>query len=104
MRTVSRETDCENVTIHNDRIENVMEDIQCDIVTSRALASLRQLILYTQSQWQTHSNFQMILPKGQNYQDEIDDAHTKFDFDIVDHPSKTDSRARILIVNNITQK
>ncbi len=104
MRTVSRETECENVTIHNDRIENIMDDMQCDIVTSRALASLRQLIIYTQSQWANNANFQMILPKGQNYLDEINDARIKFEFDCVDHPSHTDDMARILIVNNITEK
>jgi 16S rRNA (guanine527-N7)-methyltransferase len=104
MRTVSRETGCENVTIHNDRIENIMDDMQCDIVTSRALASLRQLIIYTQSQWANNANFQMILPKGQNYLDEINDARIKFEFDCVDHLSQTDNMARILIVNNIAEK
>ena len=42
MRTVSRETNLSNVTIHNDRIENVIGDIDADYVSARALASLNK--------------------------------------------------------------
>lgn len=104
LRNVSRETLCDNVTIHNDRIENIIGDIDCDVVTSRALASLRMLICYTQSLWVDNINFKLISPKGQNYTAEITDAEIKYTFDYADYPSKTDDAARILSVGNIIEK
>lgn len=104
LQTVSRETSCDNVTVINDRIENVIDDVKVDIVTSRALASLRQLINYTASQWMDNSDFKMILPKGKNYKDEIDEALKNYHFDVGVHESKTQKDARILIVGNITKK
>ena len=104
LRTVSRETLCDNVTIHNDRIENVIGDISCDIVTSRALASLRMLIWYAQPLWDENIHFKLITPKGQNYEAEIADAEVKYTFDYAEHPSKTDDSARILSVGNIIEK
>lgn len=104
LRTVSRETSCENVTIHNDRIENVIGDIDVDMVSARALASIRQLMVYTKPVWHNRNEVMMMLPKGQNFQEEINDAQTKFDFDYKDYASVTDPHARIIIVGNITQK
>jgi 16S rRNA (guanine527-N7)-methyltransferase len=104
LRNVSRETLCDNVTIHNDRIENVIGDISCDVVTSRALASLRMLICYTAPLWDNNIDFKLIIPKGQNYEAEIKDAEVKYTFDYADYPSKTDAAARILSVGNIIEK
>jgi 16S rRNA (guanine527-N7)-methyltransferase len=99
LRTVSRETQCENVTIYNDRIENVMVDIKADLITARALASLRSLIDYSYPYCEN-----MLLLKGKNWCDEIAEAQKRYDFDLHDYPSKTDDAARILIVNNIGLK
>jgi 16S rRNA (guanine527-N7)-methyltransferase len=104
LRDVSRETKCENVTINNERVENIIHDIQVDVLTSRALASMRQLLVYGQPLWSAKPTLQYILPKGKNWQDEVNEAKGKFDFNIEDYPSQTDPQARILIVGNITQK
>jgi 16S rRNA (guanine527-N7)-methyltransferase len=104
LRTVSRETSCENVTIHNDRIENVIDDIDADMISARALASIRQLMIYTKPVWKNGDDITMLLPKGQNFQDEIEDALTKFNFEYTQHKSVTDPHARILIVGKIVQK
>ncbi len=104
LRTVSRETLCENVTIHNDRIENVIGEIDADMISARALASIRQLMVYTKPVWENGDDITMLLPKGQNFQDEIDDALTKFDFEYAQHESITDPNAQILIVGKIVQK
>jgi len=101
LKTVSRETSAKNVIIHNRRIEDVLPDLDCDIVTARALASLDQLIAYTQSQWSKNSDFQMILLKGAQWQSEITQAQEKYDFIVQDFPSAMDKNARILIVGNI---
>ena len=99
LKNVSRETSCENVVIHNDRIENKIGDIKADLITARALASLRSLIDYG---YPHHQNY--LLLKGKNWQDEISEAEKKYAFDVQDLSSKTDDYARILIVGNIAQK
>ena len=104
LRTVSRETKCNNVTILNGRIEENICDIEADMVSARALASLRQLVIYTKPLWENNINFKILCPKGQNYRDEIDDACLKYDFDLSDYGSQTDPNARILIVGNILEK
>lgn len=104
LRTVSRETSLNNVTIYNERIEDRIDKINVDMVTSRALASVRQLIIYTQPVWSKNAELKILMPKGKNWQEEIDEAKKKFTFDFSDRSSKTDELARILTVGNITQK
>jgi 16S rRNA (guanine527-N7)-methyltransferase len=104
LRTVSRETSCQNVAIHNGRIENTIDDIHADMVTCRALASLKKLIIYTKSQWDNNIDFTLLSPKGANFNDEIIDAEKLFSFDLSDYPSVTNDQARILIVGNIIEK
>lgn len=104
LRTVSRETSCDNVTIYTDRIENKIGDMDVDMVTCRALASVRQLLIYTQPLWNNNIDFKILMPKGRNWRDEISEAEKKFTFDLSDFLSKTDDEARILIVGNIIQK
>jgi 16S rRNA (guanine527-N7)-methyltransferase len=84
LRTVSRETSCQNVAIHNGRIENTIDDIHADMVTCRALASLKKLIIYTKSQWDNNIDFTLLSPKGANFNDEIIDAEKLFSFDLSD--------------------
>ena len=104
LQTVSRETSCKNVKIINGRIENVISEIDTDMVTCRALASVRQLLIYTQPLWNDNKDFKILMPKGKNWRDEIDEAVKKFTFDVSDYQSKTDSEARILIVGKVAQK
>ena len=101
LQTVSRETNCKNVKIFNDRIENVIGEIEADCLTARALASLRQLINFSTPLWKTNKKFTMILPKGANFETEIDEAYKSYTFEIKNYPSVTDELAKILIVNKI---
>jgi len=103
MRTVSRETNLSNVTIHNDRIENVMHDIDVDCVSARALASLGKLMDLTAPLWQKKP-MKMIYPKGENYKVEIGEALQLYNFDVNVYDSITDNRAKILTVHNIGKK
>jgi 16S rRNA (guanine527-N7)-methyltransferase len=104
LRNVSRETECINVTVHTSRIEEKLPDLNVDCITARALAPLKQLIEYTQSQWENNIEFNMIIPKGRQYLDEIDDAESMFTFDYAEHQSQTSDDAIILTVSNIIQK
>ena len=101
LRTVSRETKCENVTIHNGRIEDCLPNLQADCVSARALASLKDLLGYTRRQWTNNSALTLLLPKGRNAEEEIKEAEEVYAFDATQNPSKTDANAVILSVSNI---
>jgi 16S rRNA (guanine527-N7)-methyltransferase len=103
LNTVSRETKLDNVKIINDRIENAIPEMKADCVTARALASLRQLIDYSLPLIHNNKNLSMLLPKGKNWQDEINEAKTRYNFDYKNYQSVTDDQARILCVYNIVQ-
>ena len=94
LRTVSRETMCENVTIHCARIDDVLPELQPDLITARALASLDKLMSWVP----THGT--ALFPKGQNWAQEIKTAQESFSFDVQDYPSKTDPNGRILFIRN----
>jgi 16S rRNA (guanine527-N7)-methyltransferase len=98
---VSRETSCNNVTIHNDRIENVMGGLAVDCATARALAPLETLLDYVQPQFRNNIAFTLLAMKGQNYKDEILKAEENYTFDFGDYASQTDENARILSVSKI---
>lgn len=104
LRTVSRETNTGNVIIHNDRIENFIQSIHADCLTSRALASLRQIIRYSQDLWHNKPDFHLVLPKGATVQSEIDEAVKEYCFEYQSFPSVTDKKATILDVNNIRRR
>jgi 16S rRNA (guanine527-N7)-methyltransferase len=104
LKTVSRETILPNIEIINDRIESVIDDLTPDIVTSRALASLKQLISLTHMQWRNNKNFKLLLLKGADYQKEIDEALKKYHFDYEVHASQTSTHSAILSVYNMSQR
>lgn len=104
LRNVSRETSATNITIHNARIDDVTDDIDADVVTARALASLQQLINYTKPLWIQNKNLKMLLPKGKSWRDEITTAQKHYIFETDNFPSETSKEARILIVGNIAEK
>lgn len=103
LRTVSRETSAD-VSIHNSRAESVLEDLEPDIITARAFASLDKILGLTRGNWQKNPLLTMILLKGQSADEEIEGAQKLYDFDVQSHPSTTDSHARILILSNIRDK
>lgn len=99
LRTVSRETDIP-VTIHTSRIESV--DISApDVITARALASLEVLLGLTQKWWVQNPNLTLIFPKGERADEEINAACKTYKFDLKAVPSKTDSNAKILQLQNV---
>lgn len=100
MRTVSRETQCTNVTIHNNRIEEIVDNLSPDCLTARALASLDKLLLYSQC-WHDKMNFTAIFMKGEKAEHEIRDAKLRFIFDLQKYDSITDPSATILEITSI---
>lgn len=102
LREVSRETSLSNVTILNKRLEQT-ELEKSPVVTARALASLLKLAGWARPF--IAPNGKMIFPKGQDYQEEIDElvenAEDGFIGNIEVIQSITDEKAKIIVVRNI---
>ncbi len=99
LRTVSREADIP-VVVHNDRVENV--DLSPpDYVTARALASLTQLLEWTEKWWSKSNTMELIFLKGRQAEEEIAEARKTYSFSVDLYKSKTDPDARILRLTSI---
>ena len=87
-----------NITIYNDRIENLNLP-KADIITSRAMASLQKLLEYSKPFCK--SSTKLIFPKGEKWKEEVDEASQKWKFDYITKQSLTNDTARILQIRNI---
>jgi len=103
LKTVSRETNTD-ITVHNQRIENVRLEFVPDIITARALASLDKLFEYCFQWIERNAAIKFVFLKGQNYCQEIDDAKKAWNFDYNVQKSKTDEFGVILEISNISRK
>lgn len=97
LRTVSRETGVP-VDVISKRVENV-DPRQAEVVSARALAPLPRLIPWVRRHM--HPAGAAFLPKGRNYQQELEEARDNFDFSLEISPSETDSEAVILKIGDI---
>lgn len=99
LREVSRETGTA-VFIHDTRAEECnIPDI--DVFTARALAPLRDLLGMIGKMSTPGHEFSALLMKGLQYQEEIEKARKKWNFDIEIFPSETDMAGKILRVRNL---
>ena len=99
LRSVIRETGLKNATVIADRIESV-DPLNAASVSARALASLPQLMAYVQRH--LDPNGRAWLMKGRNWQAEVTAARQSWSFDLIAHPSSTDSEAAILEISGIS--
>lgn len=89
-----------NVEILNERIENI-KSRQFDVITSRAMASLSELLNYTQKFFK--KNTTCIFPKGKSYADEIAEAKRLWNFKCDVVPSEQSDEGVILIITNLSK-
>lgn len=89
-----------NVEILNQRIESLPKN-KVDVVTSRAMTSLKDLLEYTYPFCKKDTV--CIFPKGKKHQEEIDEAkkHWRFEYQI--HPSETSSEGVILVTTKLAK-
>lgn len=88
---------CDNkINIINQRIENLV--LTCDILTSRACASLEKLFNYTQN---IKVKTKYLLLKGAEYQKEIDEAQKKWSFYYLTYDSISSKDSKILEIHNV---
>lgn len=90
-----------NVEIINERIEKLPPQ-KADVITSRAMASLSELLNYTKRFMKPETI--CIFPKGQKYSEEIAEAKKHWDFDCEIYDSKTSAEGKILIIKRLKHK
>ena len=96
LKTVSRETDT-TVTVINDRIENAFPTIRSDLITARALGTIKMIFDVTAP----HANQTYLLPKGKTADEEIVEALQHYTFQHTATPSKTETDAKILLITQV---
>lgn len=103
LKTVSRETECQNVTIHNDRVEKVLKSLAPHVITARAFASLIDILDYV-SVVLPNQDLRLILHKGRNAKTEIIDAQERYDFACDIHQSSIEEDSFVLKIWDIVKK
>ena len=90
-----------DVEIKNDRIENLPLK-KYDVITSRAMASLVDLLKYAYPFCSEKTV--CLFPKGKNYSLELAEAHKKWRFKCSIEQSKVSEEGKILIITDIKKK
>lgn len=97
LEIVKAQLDLHNVRLFNERIENHKEKYQ--IVTSRALANLDDLLHYSKSL--LHENGMCLFLKGRNYQKELTEAQKTWTINYEIFESITDKESVILKIDTL---
>ena len=101
LRTAARELHLP-VRVESVRAEQIDSRETFDVITSRALAALPELLGLAGRLLRPEGH--MLLHKGQTYREETSRAAAHFDFDVVVHPSETDAAGVILEISNLRAK
>ncbi len=102
LRTVSRETSA-TIRIENKRIDDVVKTIDGvpDLIMARALKPISVLFDYAMPFIAAKPDLQFLLLKGENVDQEIDQARKAYDFSFEKWPSATNSLASVLLLSDI---
>ena len=98
LRTVCRELGLKNVTVISSRIE-AHNRLDVANVSARALAPLPLLMSYVSKHLATDGTAWLM--KGRNWKNELAAAREEWEFDVISHPSETESEAAILQISGI---
>ena len=79
-----------------------IKPIKADVITSRTMASLKDLINYTYRFCKKETL--CIFPKGKKYQEEIDEAKQSWKFDCEIKDSEQSEEGKILLIKNIAKR
>lgn len=104
MRSVVRETELSNVTVHTKRIEAATQDITPDFISARALAPLEKLFDYCYPWVEQNPKVGFCFLKGMRVQEEIFEAEKRYKFSSQSHDSITDTNSKILVIHEVIQK
>jgi len=99
LRTAIRELGL-TATVDNERIENA-QNLEADILSARALSDLSQLLAYAEMHLKPSGV--AIFPKGQNWQQEVEETQHLWFYQFEAITSKTNSAAAVLMIKDITR-
>lgn len=99
LRTAIRELGL-TATVDNERIENA-QYLEADILSARALSDLSQLLAYAEMHLKPGGV--AIFPKGQNWQQEVEETQRLWSYQFEAITSKTNSAAAVLMIKDITR-
>jgi len=92
-------------SVHPIRIEDAAKVIpECDAISARALADLPQLLDYCTPWMMTDRKPHAFFHKGRDYQQEVDKAVGRFQFDLVKHRSVVEPDSVVLEIANLSRK
>lgn len=100
LKAVSRETGA-GASVHNARIENVLESISPSVITTRAYASLLEIFSVCESVALKNPELMFVLLKGKSVDDEILEAHKSYNFSFESIESTTERGAKMLVVRGL---
>lgn len=99
LRTVARELELQNVTIHNDRIQT-LDPIRADNISARALAPLPKLMPLLVRH--LGPGGQAWLMKGKNWRQEVDETRKTWRFTHETIASRTNPGSAILKISGVS--
>jgi 16S rRNA (guanine527-N7)-methyltransferase len=103
LRAVARDLSL-NVTVLSNRSDAIdpRETLPPDVITARALASLNDLCGMMMPFFTSQTR--ALLHKGREYVEELAETDARWRFDVIEHPSVTDSGGVILELSNLSLK
>lgn len=91
------------VIIHDDRVEDTVI-VNLDVVTVRALAPLKDLLMLTYKLATPHHALTGLFMKGEKTEEEVLKAQKQWNFTLKAHQSITDPSGKILYISNLDRK
>jgi 16S rRNA (guanine527-N7)-methyltransferase len=95
LRTVSRETGAA-VEVHNERCEKTFENLVPDVVSSRAMASIKSLLTLTNRPLEKGAK--CLFLKGVNVQSELTEAGIGDNYSVTIYPSLCDDQGSVVLI------
>jgi 16S rRNA (guanine527-N7)-methyltransferase len=91
-------------SVHPIRIEKAHQTLpDCDAISARALADLDQLLSLS-SPWLVGSQTRAFFHKGRDYAAEIEKAHSRWEFDLVEHASAVEASSVVLEISGLRRR
>src|SRR5688572_6007431 len=101
LKTVSRELGLD-LRVETSRAENLSNVPPVDVITSRALARLDNLLPLLTRFWAPGTR--AILHKGREYTEELAESRAEWQYDVVVTQSRTDPSGVLLTLSNLSRK
>jgi 16S rRNA (guanine527-N7)-methyltransferase len=101
LKTASRELGLD-LRVENHRAEDIAAPPRVDVITSRALARLTNLLELTARFWGPATR--ALLHKGRDYSEELAESRAVWHYDVVVTQSRTDPSGVVLTISNLVRK